>query len=84
MKGRYGVPMNGTEHKPKKHYCGQCDNCGQKNKKQIFCKTLQKYVDRTQPHPCRYFVKKWKDAKASECITYHISDLPKEERARYE
>ena len=87
MKGKYGVPMNGIEHKPKKHYCKQCAYCGQeskKNKRQLFCIPKKKYVDRTKPHPCKYFKEKWKDAKASECITYRISDLSEEERTRYE
>ena len=87
MKGKYGVSMGGIEHRPKRHYCRQCERCGQqnkKNKKQVFCKSLQKYVDRSIPHACKYFKQKWKDAKASECVTYHISDLPEEERARYE
>lgn len=86
MKGKYGVPMNGIETRPKKHYCKQCEYCGSVNKKtkNIFCKAKKKSVDRTKPHPCKHFKKKWKDAKASECVTYHINDLSEEERKRYE
>lgn len=81
MKGKYGVPMNGMEHRPKKHYCKQCEYCGstnKKNKKYVYCKAKKKSVDRTKPHLCKCFKKKWKDAKASECITYSINDLQEE------
>lgn len=78
MKGKYGAPMNGIERKPKKRYCKQCECYKTK------CSKKPKYMQPKQPTTCKHFKKKWKDAVAGECITYCISDLPEEERKRYE
>ena len=69
MRGRYGVPMNGMEHRPKKHYCKQCEYYRSK------CSKKPKYMQPKQPTTCKYFKKKWKDAKASECITYYMDEV---------
>lgn len=78
MKGKYGVPMNGMEHRQKKHYCKQCEYYKSK------CSKKPKAEQPKQPTTCKHFKQKWKDAKASECITYHINDLSESERRRYE
>lgn len=83
MKGKYGTSMGGIEHRPRLHYCRQCEHCAKehkRNKKLIWCKAKKKCEDRTKPHECKYFKKKWKDAQAGECITYNISDLTEEQR----
>ena len=73
MKGKHGVSMQGIEHRPKKHYCKQCENykggCGKRPK---------------QPTTCKQFKQKWKDAKAGECITRNINDLSESERMAIE
>lgn len=64
MRGKYGVSMGGIEHKPKKHYCKQCeywkDTCSKKRKKP------------KQPTLCKHFKRKWKDAKTGEITTYYV------------
>lgn len=74
MRGKYGAPMNGIEHRPKKRYCKQCEYCESKttDKKLIFCKTMKKPMKRNKPHECKYFKPKWKDAKAGEVKIYYV------------
>lgn len=69
MRGKYGVSMGGIEHRPKKHYCKQCEHY------KPTCSKKAKHLQPKQPTTCKHFKKKWKDAKASECITYNINDL---------
>ena len=55
MRGKYGVPMNGMEHRPKKHYCKQCEYYKTK------CSKKPKNMQPKQPTTCKHFKKKWKD-----------------------
>ncbi len=73
MKGKYGVPMNGMEHRPKKHYCKQCAHYKSK------CSKKPKNMQVKQPTTCKYFKRKWKDAKASEVITYYIDEIKEQQ-----
>ena len=75
MRGKYGVPMNAIECARKKRWCRQCEHGNAQGKnKFFFCTARKKMIDRTKPHMCKHFKKKWQDAKGGEVVSYYINE----------